>query len=270
MITLQIPRLKLCSKCKEIKPFISYGKDNSTKSGLYAQCKECKNKNSKAYYNNNIKEITARRDNNREAMRESCRKSWAKHKKKRNEEQREFFNNNKELIASRDKTYRDNNKDKIAKRFKEYMKNNKEKVAKQRREYYKENKEEINRKNKIIGKKWRENNKERINEKSKAYYATPKGKAVARAVHKRRKCAIKNTEMIVTSEELVDIVENANNVCYWCNKKIVGTEHIDHYIPLAKGGKHSIDNMVVSCAKCNQSKGAKSPQEFANSLGKLC
>lgn len=58
--------------------------------------------------------------------------------------------------------------------------------------------------------------------------------------------------------------------CYWCgellkNKKV----HIDHYVPLSKGGRHIIENLVVSCPKCNLSKGAKDPYHYANIKGKL-
>jgi 5-methylcytosine-specific restriction endonuclease McrA len=44
--------------------------------------------------------------------------------------------------------------------------------------------------------------------------------------------------------------------------------HIDHFHPLSKGGKHSIDNLVASCAKCNLSKGSKDPYVFAKQIGK--
>jgi 5-methylcytosine-specific restriction endonuclease McrA len=33
--------------------------------------------------------------------------------------------------------------------------------------------------------------------------------------------------------------------------------HIDHIVPLAKGGKNELDNLQLLCGKCNLKKGAK-------------
>jgi len=68
----------------------------------------------------------------------------------------------------------------------------------------------------------------------------------------------------------VKIIKEKYNHCYWCNKKLKDNEKIlDHYDPLFKGGAHSIENIVISCHKCNASKGAKDPIEFANKKGLL-
>jgi 5-methylcytosine-specific restriction endonuclease McrA len=68
------------------------------------------------------------------------------------------------------------------------------------------------------------------------------------------------------------ILKSSN--CYWCNKKLdkknIGKNiHLDHYVPLAKGGLNTIENIVISCSKCNMSKHSKDPIVFANSIGKL-
>jgi len=43
--------------------------------------------------------------------------------------------------------------------------------------------------------------------------------------------------------------------CYYCGC-LVSTKvmHLDHIVPLAKGGAHSVENLCVSCAHCNCSK----------------
>lgn len=52
--------------------------------------------------------------------------------------------------------------------------------------------------------------------------------------------------------------------CYWCKKKTTpGFRHIDHIIPLSKGGPDSTGNLCVSCPPCNSRKGALSPEDFA-------
>ena len=51
--------------------------------------------------------------------------------------------------------------------------------------------------------------------------------------------------------------------CYYCCCKLSGkTAHMDHIIPLSRGGEHSARNLCVSCPKCNLSKKARSPQAW--------
>lgn len=42
--------------------------------------------------------------------------------------------------------------------------------------------------------------------------------------------------------------------------------NIDHFVPLAKGGKHEFKNLRLSCPKCNRLKGAKDPYEFIKQI----
>lgn len=56
-------------------------------------------------------------------------------------------------------------------------------------------------------------------------------------------------------------------VCYWCrNQKASKTCHVDHIKPLSKGGIHAIENLCISCAKCNRSKSAKNLKEWNTEL----
>lgn len=52
--------------------------------------------------------------------------------------------------------------------------------------------------------------------------------------------------------------------CYWCGKRTKkSARHIDHIIPLARGGADAIENLCVACAPCNVTKNAHMPYEFA-------
>lgn len=66
------------------------------------------------------------------------------------------------------------------------------------------------------------------------------------------------------------LAESAKRLrCYWriapdCRVyPTPGQRHVDHIFPLGKGGGHSLGQLVVSCDRCNMSKGAKLPEEFA-------
>ena len=50
--------------------------------------------------------------------------------------------------------------------------------------------------------------------------------------------------------------------CYLCGKLIPkGHRHVDHVMPLSKGGAHRPSNLAVACDKCNLKKSAKMPEE---------
>jgi 5-methylcytosine-specific restriction endonuclease McrA len=51
--------------------------------------------------------------------------------------------------------------------------------------------------------------------------------------------------------------------CYLCGRWTSPDDrHIDHILPLARGGGETIDNLAVACAHCNLSKGDKTPDEY--------
>lgn len=54
--------------------------------------------------------------------------------------------------------------------------------------------------------------------------------------------------------------------CYWCKESVGDTYHVDHVIPISKGGSHGRENIVIACPPCNMTKKAKMPWEFAGVL----
>lgn len=57
--------------------------------------------------------------------------------------------------------------------------------------------------------------------------------------------------------------------CYWCSNKRAKEYTVDHYVPLSKGGRHIIGNLVIACRPCNVRKNAKDPLDFAREVGRL-
>ena len=47
--------------------------------------------------------------------------------------------------------------------------------------------------------------------------------------------------------------------CAYCSGP---AETIDHVVPRSRGGRHDWDNVVAACARCNHSKGDKTPAEL--------
>ena len=69
----------------------------------------------------------------------------------------------------------------------------------------------------------------------------------------------KSQRKLMTSKLRKEIMERDNYTCVSCGKYMpdeVGL-HIDHIVPVSKGGKSIPSNLCVLCSKCNGRKGAK-------------
>jgi 5-methylcytosine-specific restriction endonuclease McrA len=54
--------------------------------------------------------------------------------------------------------------------------------------------------------------------------------------------------------------------CWWCSKPCTDNYHVDHLVPLARGGHNDPSNIVITCPRCNCSKNDKLPQEWIGRL----
>lgn len=50
--------------------------------------------------------------------------------------------------------------------------------------------------------------------------------------------------------------------CYWCGRNVGESYHVDHVIPLSRGGSNTPCNIVIACPTCNYSKKDKLPHEW--------
>lgn len=74
----------------------------------------------------------------------------------------------------------------------------------------------------------------------------------------------KNQRRLMTPKLRREIMERDDYTCQFCGKRMpdeVGL-HIDHIVPIAKGGKTVPSNLQVLCSKCNGSKGSKLDDEI--------
>ena len=46
--------------------------------------------------------------------------------------------------------------------------------------------------------------------------------------------------------------------CQYCGRQ---AENVDHVVPKTQGGRHSWDNVVASCRRCNTRKGGRTPSQ---------
>lgn len=75
---------------------------------------------------------------------------------------------------------------------------------------------------------------------------------------------IRNREAYLSSDftdvELYNWIKtNLGNPCPYCGEP---NFHIDHKVPLTRGGTHTWDNIELVCADCNVAKRDRTPEEF--------
>jgi 5-methylcytosine-specific restriction endonuclease McrA len=57
------------------------------------------------------------------------------------------------------------------------------------------------------------------------------------------------------------VIDRDEARCVYCGCE-PETIHIDHRIPVSRGGKHDFDNLCVACEPCNLSKASLTPEEW--------
>lgn len=101
------------------------------------------------------------------------------------------------------------------------------------------------------------------------------GKRIARQIHTHVKPeiaakhnpkwhrAVEQSDGTVTAEALRALLDSATTCCY-CGSSFNANNRatFDHYVPLVRGGAHSLGNIRIACLACNNSKSARLPSEW--------
>lgn len=66
----------------------------------------------------------------------------------------------------------------------------------------------------------------------------------------------------VREHQITALYNQQQGKCHWCKTDVGNDYHIDHVVPLSRGGSNDIGNLVISCPYCNKSRGNKLPEEM--------
>lgn len=162
-----------------------------------------------------------------------------------------------------DKQYREQNREEIRSRHKKWVLENPEKFSAAKSSYRKRNREKILAYNRL----YYTANKDECNEASRMWRVeNPEAK---RAHYHKRRARLKGALGHCTDEDIRGIYVKQRMRCPYCKTSIRDGYHIDHIVPLARGGTNWPDNIQLTCASCNMKKHASDPIEFANRMGML-
>lgn len=138
--------------------------------------------------------------------------------------------------------------------------NNKDREKARIRRYQQENREYHRKRNA----EWQRANPEKMQAARKRYAA--KNPEALVAVRQNRRAREKAAGGKIRKKDIQAQYSAQNGKCWWCGKDVGGTYHVDHLIPLAKGGTNKSNNIVIACPFCNQSKHDKLPHEWCGRL----
>lgn len=122
---------------------------------------------------------------------------------------------------------------------------------------------------------WRESNRrskvanqQKYTDRQRADYAINPEKY--RTVERKRRAQMHGSDGTHTAADLKEILEAQGHRCAYCRADLKrATKHVDHIVPLARGGSNGRANLQYLCAPCNHSKSARDPADFARSIGLL-
>ena len=133
-------------------------------------------------------------------------------------------------------------------------------IRQRSREWYARNREHAQE----YSRRWREEHPDQACEASREYRLSHLDAYAAYASNRRARergaCGSHS------ASDVADQLRRQRRRCFWCDGLLRGFYHADHVVPLALGGSDGPENIVIACPRCNQTKSAKHPMDFAGVL----
>lgn len=240
--------LKHCHNCNRDLPatleFWHRAKNKRGEPSLATQCKDCANARAKKWANDHPDRVRQK----------SLDHYWANPELER-QKAKDWHKNNPDKV----KDYRERNQDKIlaykqTAEYKAKAADYRKRTNTQRLAYNQQYKQDHPGHYTKLAREWRRNNPE-------------KAKAI---IHKRiaRKHAAPGD---YTADDVKRMYVEQDGMCAYCGIRIFmdirKDVHVDHVMPLSRGGSNGSENLLLSCPTCNHSKNAKTVDEWMSIRG---
>lgn len=152
-----------------------------------------------------------------------------------------YYQANKERARLNNKRWAAENSEKVARKNREWKESNPEKIRETRRKYRERERE--------LKRKWRKAHPEKV-----------------KADDIRRRARLLNAVGSHSAADLIQMYEDQDGLCAYCETPLFGSYEVDHIVPLARGGSNDAENLAITCPDCNRSKGVKSVEDFMEYL----
>ena len=160
--------------------------------------------------------------------------------------------NDIEKTRAEARTYWAKNKETINKKRRADRVVNGDRLRKQKREWHHKNAERISVIARVSSMRWRRMNKEKIRLTTRYQRAKRNGVRAEK----------------ITNDQIQNLYTKQRGSCAICRTKLIKW-HMDHIMPLAKGGAHEINNLQLLCPRCNVRKHSTHPIDYMQKLGFL-
>lgn len=153
-----------------------------------------------------------------------------------------------QCLKIRDQEYKRQNASKIRRDAREYHKSHPEWSKQTKRQHYERHRDEVIDKSR----QYRKDNPD-------YWKRSPEKEAEKGSKRRARK---RQAQGVFTIADVQRKLWVQRGRCFYCHKKLGESYHVDHYIPLSRGGTNWPDNIVIACSWCNLTKGDRMPVDF--------
>lgn len=108
---------------------------------------------------------------------------------------------------------------------------------------------------------WKKANRDRVNARNRELFAERHPPLIARLARRKQREA--EAEGVFTKQDEDDLMARQLGRCAGCEASLIDAEyHIDHILPLVRGGNHWPVNRQILCPACNHKKGTMTNKEW--------
>jgi 5-methylcytosine-specific restriction endonuclease McrA len=169
----------------------------------------------------------------------------------------------RECLRNNQRDWRARNPEKVDRAHKEWAERNPDKIHRAEKEWRERNPEKA-REN---WRQWKERNPERVRENYRVWAAAnPERLAQRNRLQRAQRVSAAGTH---TQADIEAIFALQRGRCAYCRRSVRKGYHVDHIVPLSKGGTNDRRNLQLACAACNVSKKDRDPIRHAQRLGRL-
>jgi hypothetical protein len=111
---------------------------------------------------------------------------------------------------------------------------------------------------------WAANNRLHRREYMRLWYKN--NPSYASSQNNKRRFRIRQSDSHYTQADVELQLKSQKGLCWWCGEPLDVKYHIDHRIPVNRGGSNSPNNIVIAHPECNMSKSNKMPWEWSDRL----